>query len=154
MRFALETLGVQTMDRELVSMSGRIGNMTEAMDDVFALLFRIERKQFDSQGGYGSGGWAALAPSTVARKRRLGLDPRILRETGALFKSVTGKASTNVALPKKDGLVFGTTIEYGRFHQLGTSRMPARPVVELPESDKREIIKIVQRHIVEGRDGF
>lgn len=149
MRFALDTLGVRQIDRELVGISGRITDMGPAMREVLDLIRKVEKQQFDSQGKYGSGGWKPLAPSTVAYKKAYNLDPRILRATGDLFSSMTKRGdSTQIAVPKQDGLVFGTTLEYAQYHQQGRG-VPKRPVVELKEDDRREAIKIIQRYIRE-----
>jgi len=39
--------------------------------------------------------------------------------------------------------VLGTSVPYGVFHQLGTKRMPARPPIQLSESDKNRWGKLV-----------
>ena len=149
MRFAIDTLGVRQIDRELTSMSGRIDDMSVAMGDIFDYIRKVERKQFDSEGKYGSDGWKQLAPSTIESKKAHNLDPRILRATGDLFEAMTRRGDgKQVAVAKRDGLVFGTTLPYAQFHQQGRG-VPKRPVVELKEPDRREIIKIIQHYIRE-----
>lgn len=151
MRFVLETLGVRQIDRELVSMKGRVGDMTGAMPAIFDLIRRVERRQFDSQGAYASGGWKRLAQSTLDYKKAHNLDPRILRATGDLFDAMTKKGDgKQVALATRSGLVFGTTLDYAQFHQQGRG-VPKRVVVELHESERRDIIKIIQQYIREER---
>lgn len=134
-----------------MGISGNISDMSGCADEIFKIIRSANRKQFDSEGAYGSGGWPALAPSTVAYKAARNLDPRILRATGDMFRALTSDDSLSVAAPRKDGLVFGTTLPYAPYHQQGRG-VPKRPPVELRETDRRDIIKVIQRFVVEGGD--
>ena len=150
MRVVIDTLGVEAVSRDLLRWSDNATDLHDAMDEVLDLLRDSERRQFDSQGGYGSGGWAELAESTRKRKAALGQDPRILRATGALFDDMTGTGGSQIAIARSDGLDFGTTLPYAKVHQHGGGRVPQRPVVQLPERDRRQTIRIIQRYILDG----
>jgi phage gpG-like protein len=153
-RLVIDTLGEQAVARDLLRFGHNAADVRPAMVQVLDLLRRAERRQFDSQGAYGSEGWPPLASSTVERKRREGLDPRILHATRRLRDSLTEAGhGEQIAIARHDGLDFGTTVEYARYHQHGTSRAPQRRVVQLPESDRREVVRIVQRHVVGERAG-
>lgn len=145
----IDSLGVEVVNRDLHRWGDAAGDVSPAMPAVLDVLRAGERKQFDSQGAYGSGGWAALADSTRARKAGLGMDPRILRATGALFDAMTGHGGAQIAIARHDGADFGTTLNYARFHQQGRGQKK-RPVVQPPEYDRRQIVRIVQRHLVDG----
>lgn len=59
--------------------------------------------------------WKALAPSTVAGRRRgrgAGA-PEILRDTGRLFNSLSPGGPDNVLSPVAGGVSVGTNVEYG-----------------------------------------
>jgi hypothetical protein len=117
-------------------------------------LFQAEREQFDSEGLSGSGGWAPLKPRTIARKAALGLDSRILRETQALFRSVTEQSSPDAVFDvNADSMVFGTSDRKAIFHQKGTDRMPKRKVVDLTERNRRAVVKIVQAAMMSRAKG-
>lgn len=75
-------------------------------------------------------GWAQSKPSTTARQSQ----ESILVESGRLKVSLTEIGGPgNVNESNSRGLMFGSNVEYSFFHQLGTSRMPARPPVGLSE---------------------
>lgn len=149
MRIEISALGVEAVSRDLLRYADHATDLTPVMQNVADMLHDVERQQFASQGAHGSGGWAELADSTRRRKAALGQDPRILHATGALLESLTG-GSGEVSVPRPDGLDFGSTLPYARLHQDGTSRMPARPPVQLAEQDRRKVIREIQRYILEG----
>ena len=95
------------------------------------------KRQFDTEGGFGSGGWAPLAFSTVARKARLGLRPQILQATGAL----KGAASRPSRHATARSLTLTIESEYAGFHQTGGANLPARPLIfeSLPIAAEREL---------------
>jgi phage gpG-like protein len=64
--------------------------------------------------------WKPLAPATV---RKRGSARPILIHTGAMIGTATVRPAG------KSGLTITVAIPYSGYHQTGTSRMPARPVV-------------------------
>lgn len=68
--------------------------------------------------------WQRLAPSTVRRRRRGSFKPLI--DTGRL----RGSIGTSVGARS---LSVGTNVQYGAFHQIGTSKIPARPFLPFEE---------------------
>lgn len=89
------------------------------------------QQEFDSGADpYGSN-WEPLAPSTLAAGRF----PPPLTDSGDL---------RNVSVEPTSGAGLAITLgaDYGAFHQVGTSRMPARPVLPvhgLPDTWRRAI---------------
>ena len=69
--------------------------------------------------------WRALAPSTVAEKRRLGLDNGILRRTGKLYRAYTDGSGARVSDTR-----FSYTVDvlYASYHEDGTRNIPQRQV--------------------------
>jgi hypothetical protein len=131
---------------ETVAMLDHVETAVADLEPVIAAIHRrfmaIESARFAAEGP----GWAPLAPATVAEKRRKGLSERILEATGRMRESFVS--------PDAEGHVFAvtvtpdlTTVEMGSdyrsdtqsgrwagtalaaFHQEGTDRMPARPVI-------------------------
>jgi HK97 gp10 family phage protein len=78
----------------------------------------LENSAKDAIGTY-QFGWAPLAPETIARKAT-GDSP--LLETGALRDSITHNVDSN----GKEAAV-GTDLDYAKYLEFGTSKMPARP---------------------------
>lgn len=150
-RIDLDVDGDVQLSRQLVGISRRGTDLRPAWHQIADDLMGWERRQFDTEGAFGSGGWAPLSPWTVMQKQMLGQDNGILHRSGALMRSLTTKgASGNVTSVSPHQLVFGTTIPYARYHQSGTARMPMRKPIELPEQARRSAVKTLQRFWVTG----
>lgn len=77
--------------KELREKTERIASRVESPGGASARLTEIFRSRIEqrfSSGGDGS--WASLSAETVETKARKGLDPGILRATGALEAAMTG----------------------------------------------------------------
>lgn len=117
--------------------------------EVIAKWFQLaQRKQFRSEGTYGSGGWAPLSPRYAAWKARRYPGAPILVRTGDLRASLTERPfGVEVIEPRT--AIFGSDIGYGLFHQRGEG-VPRRRPVELPESLRQRWVKVLQRFLVTG----
>lgn len=144
MRLRVDAVGLRVLERELLAMSGRVQDASPAMDAVIEGLYESARQQFDSQGSYGGKPWPDDADTTVERKAREGLDPRVLHATLDLRRSLTEPGGDNVAIASRDGVVFDTSVPYARFlKRRYTIIMP-------PERERREWVKVVQKWIIDG----
>jgi phage gpG-like protein len=151
-RIGLEIFGDVQLDRELLRWSDAAGNMQPAFERVADDFYTIEKRQFNTQGGYASGGWAPLKPSTLRSRASHGrYGPwQILDDTGDLKASLTEEGAKGaVRRITSDELFVGTDVDYAPFHQAGTSKMVRRRPVELTGADRRRWIQVVQRHLVE-----
>lgn len=147
----IEVFGDRQVDRQLLRMGARVQDPIPLWESLAEDLMQIEQAQFSSEGGSGSGGWAPLADSTLIQKARRGFPSAILRATDALMNSLTRRGAEGQVLDiNPEFLRFGTDIEYGGFHQTGTSRMPQRRIVEYTELERVALIKKVQLFIVRG----
>jgi phage gpG-like protein len=145
---SFEVFGDKQVERELLRIA-KAPDMRKIAPRLRDYLQSVERSQFDSEGRTGSGGWAPLKPRTVASKTARGLDPRILRATNRLRKSLTNKTSGDSVFEyDADSMLFGTRVPYAAFHQRGTRRMPARKPVELSERNRRQVVKEIQAVIL------
>lgn len=102
-------------------------------DRVKPVMAEIEQERWDNEGP----GWAGLAASTVEQKLRHGWPLDILVRTGELRDSLVdpGQAAREYGR----SLVWETDVPYAGFHQEGTDRMPARPVIDLDADDRRRL---------------
>jgi phage gpG-like protein len=165
---SVAVFGEDVIRRRFNRFAARAQDMSPAFHQVAGILRDATAENFATRGVSGGSRWRDLAPSTRARKARLGLDPRILRETGRLYHSLVGRKGTvgrsdltgrfqpgsndHVEEVGPDRLVWGSRVPYGRFHQSSAPRtkIPYRPPVKLNERRKREIAKAMQRALVEG----
>lgn len=154
MRLSLEAFGEQVFSRELLRIGENAGDMKPAFDEIHTVLMGASRRQFSTQGGY-SGGWQPLAPSTVAYKRRNGLDRRILHATLRLRNSLTQPSHPDhVYEASADEMFSGSRVPYGGYHQSGGGNLPRRRPVDFSAGGgprvKNDIVKILQRHLLGG----
>lgn len=149
MRIELDAFGDVQLSREILRVGKNASDMRPAFDQVHDLIRDVETRQFNSQGGAFSGGWKPLAPSTLAHKAAHGLDHRILHATGRMRKSFTNKShKDHVYRASADEMFVGSRVPYAPFHQLGTQRMARRRPFELNEAVRRDIMKLLQAHLV------
>lgn len=93
------------------------------------LTSAAERLQADARAMVGTEPaiWPALATATIAQKQRLGFTGHVsptdpLLRTGQLRESITATADP-------DGITLASSDPVMTFHEHGTARMPARPVL-------------------------
>lgn len=143
--------GDQLIQRRLLGIADRALDWRPAWQMIGDEIMAMEARQFASEGAFGSGGWPALADSTKAQRVAQGYGPGpILDRTGAMKRSLSVKGAANqVMVMTPDRFAFGSTDEKLRFHQQGTSRMPARKQ-EFPASGTTKLVKIAHRHWIEG----
>jgi phage gpG-like protein len=93
------------------------------------------------------------------KKKKWGYLYPILGASGKMLSSITlpGPDSINMVI-NKTTLVLGSKVSYGKYHQYGTNRMPARPWILLgpeqvapPEINRRKDawIKVLQDFVVQ-----
>jgi phage gpG-like protein len=148
----VDVFGEQILHRRMVRFEAGLIDASDAFREIITILRSSTVANFASRGASSGSRWRDLAPSTVARKRRLGLDPRILRATHRLFNSLVKEGSEHVERIGPVSMRWGSRVPYGIYHGSGQPRsvIPYRPPVKLAETDKREIGKILQRAIVSG----
>lgn len=156
MRVELDIFGEQQIARKLLRVGEHAEDAAPAFRGIADYWRRIEVRQFNSQGETGSGGWKPLAAATIASKKA-SKDPKvranaekILVATGALRASLTRAGDEqHVERVTRDSLEFGTTVDYGAYHQLGRG-VPQRRPVEPTETQRRESVRRLQRWLMTG----
>lgn len=126
------SMNSDSLDHALADFQSSLAGDSPALAAIADDLREILAEQFSTEGAAGGSPWAPLAPSTLrkAHAARVG----ILQVTGALAASLVDKdAPGHVEECDGEQLLFGTGLPYAVFHQEGTRRMPARPIVALAE---------------------
>jgi phage gpG-like protein len=140
-----EIHGVPAISHELVGIRTRALNARPVLTVILADMRRLERELFDTEG---RGEWPELAPSTLERKAALGYPPTILQATGELYADLAGgDGPHHVEHVTEDEVVYGTTNPKAARHQSGTTRMPARPPVDVREEDIRSWSKRIHAYV-------
>lgn len=116
---------------------------------VAALISDAIDRNFDYSGAWdgnisninlfsgGSKKWKELAQSTKNSysRTKLGITPRLYR---------TGNLKRNIEVGVKNNSIYiASNAPYSRFHQFGTSSIPARPFIVLTQEDMEEIYQVI-----------
>lgn len=122
----LAITGDEAAERRLIEMARRTRDPRPVLNRLSDMIRDAQVERFGQNRGM-----KKLAPSTLARKRREGLDERPLRRTGLLVRSVTVEhAREQIDRIHGDELTFGTSVYYARFHDKGEG-VPKRRVINL-----------------------
>jgi phage gpG-like protein len=117
------------------------------------VLKKTFAENFTSQG-LPVGGWSPLDPEYAAWKaRRLPGAPTLIR-SGELFRSLSELSDPSVNEINKLSATFGTGLNYAKFHQYGTNKMPKRQILFIPQSFADEFAEKLANYIVEGNEGL
>lgn len=150
-RLRFDVHGETQIDRELVRWTDSFTDASPAFAMIYNFLLRVEKLQFDTQGGASGHPWPALKAGTVEEKLRKGLRPEILRATDELMLSLTSEGDSNqLHEVGPSWLAFGSNLPYATAHQSGTDHIPQRRPVDLTEANKVAIAKSLQLWIARG----
>jgi len=150
-----EVIGDQQVMRGFSRFADSVKDLSEPFREIVRDFHDVEKKQFESEGGYGSGGWQPLASSTIEEKQRRGYPLQIMVRTGELRDVLTGGREGYDDV--KPLVLKIMTLPYAKYHQSRAprTRLPRRPLIELREADKTRWMKIIQRYLVaESRKEF
>lgn len=148
--FSIEVDGKAEFSRQFARQDALFKDFTKVWPDVRAEFYQIENEQFDSEGGKGgSGRWKELSARYKVRKiARYGAGKKIMEATGDLRRSLTSNGEGSVYRTTKDTIEIGSSIDYGRYHQRGSGKLPKRKIIDFSEEQKKRLTKTVQRSLI------
>jgi phage gpG-like protein len=142
---SFEVTGTENVVKGLAAIQDAIADLTLFWREVFApKYFGVVQDLFSTsgtprgEGGRFSGGpWAKLSPAYAVWKHKNYPGKPILTRTGDLRESMRWSGSSvgagGIFEATPSYAIAGTSIPYGRFHQSGTSKMPARSFMPQPD---------------------
>jgi phage gpG-like protein len=132
--------------REKLRRTGRaVVDMRPALERVANDILRVTAIQFRSQGRRTGGSWKALSDEWVARKLRMGLDPRIGFGTGALERSLTSREDeANVTDVGRLSLSISSALDYAEPFDR------ERPIMVFTFGDKARWVRECETYIMEN----
>jgi phage gpG-like protein len=146
------TLSLQrnSIGEDLIRLVDRIANPGSAQKrSVSDAIRRSFQDNFTRQQS-GNGSWAPLAPATVLDRQKKGFagSNPILVRTGGLRASWVSEGANHYSSVRSSGgyTVFeeGSSHPLAQFHEAGTSRMAARPVSMLSDSQESRIVDVIE----------
>lgn len=146
---SIEVHGARKAAVDLAQLGERGSDIRRVSEKVRSIYRKSNERRFAS-GGLGS--WPELADATKERKLRGGYDPRPMRQTGALERSLTSpRAGNQIDQRDKTEFRFGTTLSYAAIHDTGGHGSPRRELVELTASERNEVSRLVSEYIAKDR---
>lgn len=113
---------------------------------------KANRRNFGT-GGQPVGNWRRLDAQYGAWKSaNFPGAPKMFR-TGKLFSSLANLSSRGISLIADQIAEFGTDVEYAKFHQYGTEKMPKRKIVFTPREFPRQLGDKIAEYVADGRFG-
>lgn len=143
-RLTVEIEGAEELQHRLAEIDRRISDLTPIWGAITSKLFDIEREIFDSEG---RGQWAPLSPRYAAWKARHYPGQPLLVLTGAMRQAFTNSSGAEIVRQPQSLLVKWSTPEYAKYHQTGTTYMPARPVLVVERQDVEAIAEVARDEI-------
>ncbi len=156
MPFALtfEVAGDVQLERSFSRFADNVKDLSEAFAEITQDFHQVvETKQFESEGAYGSGGWKPLSDNPEGKgyatwKAKNYPSRPLLVLSGLMKESLLGDNPWSITRIEPLRLEVGTKIPYAIYHQKGTGKMQARPVIDLTEDDKTRFVKLIQKTLV------
>lgn len=133
----IELVGFDEAERNLRGFAAVMLDLRPFWPRVVPLFIAWMAQQFDSEGSWGGEAWAPLSADYAAYKAAKYPGKGILIAEGTLRRA----ASTPQRIATPSSLTLTIVDETIGYHQDGTDKMPARPVVpdELPFSAEAEL---------------
>lgn len=149
--------GELVLERMAVAFERAGAELADFSEHVFPRLQTVledaVREQFDAEGkGPQAGDWKPLTPAYEAWKEERFPGQPILVATGALRDALTVSGSAHALRDNSASQFnFGTQgLEYASFHQVGTTRMVARPPFDFVPAFEREMLQAAAEGVREG----
>lgn len=137
-RLAIDVDISKAMQR-LDGIEGRASNFKPVFWYAQAELEKANAANFTSQG-LPVGGWA---PRTQVYAWPL------MIKTGKLFSSLTSLRGAPNDIGRKQA-IFGTNVEYAKYHQRGTPNMPKRLIVFNPPLFEQRLARVAADYVADG----
>lgn len=136
--------------RAIKRMDRNADNLTTVWRRAGSRIARDNRRQYATKGAFQGTPWKPLAKSTLRRKKR----KTILRETGALHRSFTGRPM-GIEIYGPTEAHFGSPLQTAIWQQGGTfmngrRHIPPRVIQKLNPATRKEIIQMVVKHVLRG----
>lgn len=153
MNLKLEIDGIEKFNWAFDTLGKTLSDWRPVWPEIEQVFYRIELEQFNSEGARGGQRWQALSPAYRQWKEKHFPGRPILVRTGTLKRSLTVIGTTgSESIRESDemSLTLGSRVPYAIYHQRGTSRMPARPPMQIQRNDMGKIVSRMWRFAERG----
>jgi phage gpG-like protein len=142
------------LDVLIGGVSRSLGELNPVFQDIHSIVLDMEKKQFETEGGWSGDGWVPLSPSYAAWKKSNHPSKDMMRITDRLYKSLVSKShEEHVYETGPNWVEIGTRVPYARAHQYGYAprNLPARIIVpRLTKAEGERVVDAVLKHVLRG----
>jgi len=134
--------GVRALQRRLKKMKGGISDRRKLNAQIVVVLDRWIQKNFQQQGklAHSGRGWKALAPATIAQRRKKGAGAKILQDTGQLRSRWKHQWTSKFAKVQSG-------VPYSEIHHEGLGHIPERRILPTESQIRPEVLKVFGKYI-------
>jgi phage gpG-like protein len=146
MKFEIEVEGVKELVTAFEKVQDGVADLRKNAIwlKVQQAFYREVKDHFAGEGTGQSGKWKELSsPYKEWKAKKWGAVP-ILQASGKMYKSLTREGADAIVDKQPLEMTLGTKVKYAKYHQGGTKKMPARPVYDFTQDQKRKIVQPVQ----------
>lgn len=160
MIFTIRVYGVNEAAETIESFGRQAANARPALEEIYLTMLDIEHEAFEKEGARsGFPKWTKLALSTIIRKVKKKMNPRILQESERLMRSMTQYRSSDAYTRiEQTRIIFQpklTAIPYGRIQKkgghAGGANIPPRDYIRFSLLDRQAFAKEMMRHLSSKR---
>ena len=141
--------GGPVFHRRFTRFVSELTDLSPVLEQIADMLDESGERAFATSGASSGGRWAALSSRYAAWKARHYPGQPILVATGALRASM---GNVRIVGPRR--LEWGTDDRKAKYHQAGTSKMPARPIIRLTSKERTLMTKLVHAYLLESARGL
>jgi phage gpG-like protein len=142
----IEVRNLQQFRRLFRRMEDNFKNMNPMFDKLAEDFREVQEKTFETSGRYNRNvRWQRLSPSYKTWKNEVAPGKPILTLTGGLRNSFTRQGGYHIERRTSNTLDIGSNHPLGKYHQRGTNKMPARPVINLTQTQAKKWAKVAAK---------
>src|SRR5579862_181317 len=140
LRLSIEVAGQAGIERGIDRVTEGLADYRPLWRSIEDDFYGLEKEQFRTEGAAIGPRWTALSASYGKWKETHFPGRLILHRTGDLMHSLTDRQDPNaVCVEERETVTLGTSIPYAHFHQQGTAKMQARPLMAATADFQRRI---------------
>ena len=147
-------------DGDINGLLAALADFGPLLEELGEIMSEAQQDNFDSQGAVFGEPWAALSPSTLKEKERLGYPATSMVRTGTLRDEAGGAIAMDA-----DSVTAGfdeSLVPYATYHQpaalggsnSGAGRLPARILVSFSAHEQDEMLQKVQDYLDNASGGL
>lgn len=145
----IKVRGQDSITQELTGVIRRSSDLRVPFEAFRPVWIDAIQENFDAEGDPVP--WPELSPAYAGWKSSAYPGQKMLRLTDRMYDSLTSMTSDTIWRTTPRTIQFGSRVPYFIYHQEGTSKMPARPMMTLPPHASAALVTMVMNYIKTGK---